>query len=190
MSAELIYATTSEKAVAFWKTATALKDQERELRRAFEQRMTDAYGPVDGKERRDLWVRGEYCVGVDSGYSERPPADSGWRLDSKEHIWMPALATAAGKAWRKELGELTIYDMRSHLDELGIPALCFAGSYLFRPGIEFDDETGTLYNFWGSGMCEKEVLAHHAKVPEVQWREVKRSEWYAMQEAKEAEVQS
>jgi hypothetical protein len=126
-------------------------------------------------------------VGLASGYTEQPPLDSGWRLDSKDRYWAPKLATAAGKARAKELAALASYDHRATMPEIGIPQLAFAGNYHYHGGLEFDTATQTLYQVWGSCQCDQECKAAQVKVPDVVWVEVPRSEWYAREEAKAAQ---
>lgn len=190
MSAELIYRTSSPAAEAWWAHVKDMQRQQNELRRAFEAEMLAQYGPADvseyseGHGKRLLYTNGRVCTGLDAGYNERPPAGSGWRLDSKDRFWKPALKEAAGRAMKERLRALTLYVWQSHVEEIGVPELVFAGSYLHRPGFEADEEPFALYQLWGSGQCAKECEAVQAKHPEVVWVEVKRSEWYAREEAK------
>lgn len=194
MSAELIYKTTSPRAIEWWKAASVAHERDREARRAYEKRMLDEFGPADVPDyasaerrgKRAVWCRGAHAVGLDCGYGEKPPADSGWRLDSKDHIWMPKLATKEGRARAAELAALCTYDIRAHLAEVGIAAMCFANNRLYGPGVEFDEAEGTLYVVWGSGRCAQEAEVAQRKVPEVVWESVRRSEWYAREEAKPA----
>jgi hypothetical protein len=184
MSAELIYKTTSPAAIAWWKNAEKLRGKEAELHKAFQDRMTALYGPAPGKEGRAIWHRGAYIMGIDSGSNEKPPVDSGWRLDSKERIWMPALAKATGKKLRAELDAMVLFDIRAHLPEIGVPQLAFADHHMYRAGMEFDQDEGAIYQIWGSGRCADECAAAAAKVPDVEWVKVPRSAWYAREEAK------
>lgn len=192
MSAELIYRTTSPAALEWWRHVQETQAQQDELRRAFEDEMLAAYGPADKPDYSDahgkrlLWVNSRSVIGVDAGYSERPPAGSGWRLDSKDHIWKPALKEAAGRAWVKRLGALTVYIWQSHVEEIGLPELVLADHYLCRPGLTADEDPFVLFNTWGSGRCAVNVEAEQAKHPEIVWTEVPRSEWYARIEAREA----
>lgn len=197
MSTELIYKTTSPFALAWWANAEVEREKARLIRREYAERMTAEFGPTpprysysngESHEFRELMVAGPRAVGLASGYDEVPPLESGWRLDSKERIWMPKLATAQGKMRRDELLTLASFDIRGHMSEIGAPSIAFAGSYLYHGGLEEDG--GALFQTWGSGQCMKECEAAQAKVPEVIWAEVKRSEWYALQEAKEAAVTS
>ncbi|CAN5418355.1 hypothetical protein BH09ACT9_BH09ACT9_00030 [soil metagenome] len=190
MTAELIYKTTSPKAIKFWLNWQTIANAEAESRKEFIDRMTEKFGAPEGKEYRTLWHRGDYIMGLDSGFNEKPPADSGWRLDSKEHIWMPALAKTKGKAWRKELDALVTYKLRDHLDEIGICYWAFAGLHMYKPGIEFDAGEQVLYQTWGSGKCIDEALKAAESVPEVVWEEVPRSVWYAREESREAAMKS
>lgn len=193
MSVELIYKTRSPKAIEWWLAAAERVQADRRARSAYEDRMTEEFGVPDlpqyteeeRRTRRKLWLRGARVSGLDSGYDEQPPADSGWRLDSKDRYWKPKLATKAGKGRAAELAALCTYDMRDHTDEIGVASMAFAGSYLYRSGMDYDEAEGALYVVWGSGQCAKEAEAVQAKVPDVVWVEVPRSEWYAREEAKE-----
>jgi hypothetical protein len=196
VSAELIYKTTSPKAIEWFAEMDKLAKEQGEKRRAYEQRMTEEFGKPDlpdyysddRKNRRVLWVRGQYAFALDSGNDETPPVDSGWRLDSKDRNWQPKLATKQGKARAAELAELNTFNIEARLPEVGIAQMVFAGNgYLYRPGMEFDEGERALYVMWGSGQCSKEALAVQAKVPEVEWVEVPRSVWYARVEKIEAE---
>ena len=191
MSAELIYKTTSPAAIAWWRNVEAKNAEQQALRNAFRDEMLAAYGPADkafydSPPSRALWMQGERVVGLDSGYKEQPPAGSGWRLDARDGFWKPALKSAAGREIQKRLAALTVYNARDHVTEVGAPRMAFVDMRLLRPGFEFDDETGALYQLWGSGRCAAECESAQAEVPEVEWVEVKRSEWYAREEAKAA----
>lgn len=190
MSVELIYKTISPFALDWWANAEVESEKARVIRKEYAERMTIEFGPTpprysqgEALAHRELMVVGPRVVGLASGYNEVPPVDSGWRLDSKERFWMPKLATAQGKARRDELKALASFDTRGHMDEIGAPSLAFAGSYLYHGGLELID--GALYQLWGAYECHKECEAAQAKVSEVEWTVVKRSEWYALQEAKE-----
>jgi hypothetical protein len=191
MSAELIYKTTSPDAITWWQNAAEKRREEEVLRAEFAAEMLFTYGPREQSSYdptppdRKLWLRGEGVVGLDAAYNERPPADSGWRLDSKERIWMPALRTPAGRILRDRLRGLTVYRLRAHLREIGVPEMTFAGSYIYRPGLEFDEPTQTLFCTWGSGMCATAAVTEQAKVPAIVWEEVPRSVWYAREETKQ-----
>lgn len=185
MTAELIYRTTSPAALDFWAHAETKASERKTLVDAYIEQLTHDFGTVNGKDRT-VWNRGPVVYGVECLYGEQPPADSGWRLDSKEGIWMPKLRIPAGKERARELAALTVYNVRAHVQEIGIPQMVMTDRHFFRPGIEFHD--GVLYQTWGSGKCEPDALAEAAKVPEVVWEPVKRSEWYALEEAREAEA--
>lgn len=195
MSAELIYSTSSPAAEAWWRHVKEMQAKQNELRRAFEAEMLETYGPADvpeysgGYGKRLLYTNSRVITGLDSGYREQPPAGSGWRLDSKLHHWKPALREPAGKRLEKRLRELTLYIWQSHVEEIGVPGLVFAGSYLYRPGLTADDGPFVLYQVWGSGQCETECRAEQAKHPEIEWVEVPRSAWYARIEALEARTE-
>jgi hypothetical protein len=191
MSAELIYKTTSPAAIEWWQNATAEARKQSILRQEFADEMLAEFGPStkavygDDKPDRKLWVRGESVIGLDSNYNEKPPADSGWRLDSKDRIWKPALKTAKGRALRDRLAALTTYSVRAHSNEIGVPEIVFAGMHMYRPGLSFDEEpTPTLFQVWGSGQCATECEKEQAKLADIEWVEVKRSVWYARVEAK------
>ena len=193
MSVELIYKTTSAMALDWWANAEAEREAAHQRRKAYVERMTAEFGPTpprysysEDKPRvlRELMVAGPSAVGLASGFSEVPPIDSGWRLDSKERFWAPKLATAAGKLRRAELHSLRSFDHRAHGSEIGFAAIAFAGSYLYHGGLEMID--GALFQTWGGYECHTECETAQAKVPGVVWEVVKRSEWYAMQESREA----
>jgi hypothetical protein len=192
MTAELIYKTTSPKALAWYRDVLAQNKEQAAARAEYTDHMTAEFGKPDlpdyfseeRRSKRSLWLRGDRAFAIDSGHNERPPVDSGWRLDSKDHNWQPKLATKAGKERAAELAALSTFDTRSHLPEIGVPQMAFADSHLYQPGLEFDEAEGVLYIAWGSGRCAAEALAAQAKVPEIEWAEVKRSEWYAREEAK------
>lgn len=184
MTAELIYRTTSPAALDFWAHAQAKAGERKKLVDAYIEQLTRDFGPVPGKTDRTVWNRGPHVTGVDCAYGEAPPADSGWRLDSKEGIWKPKLRETAGKERARELAALTVYNVRTHLQEIGIPQMVWTDRHVFRPGIEFHD--GVLYQTWGSGQCRDEALAEAKKVTTVVWEPVRRSEWYALEEAREA----
>lgn len=192
---ELVFKTTSSAAIAWWRDLNEAHARQTALRTNFEDEMTALYGPsqrdtyerdADGNKipqtRRRLWVRGHHAYALDSGYGELPPTDSGWRLDSKDRNWQPKLATAAGKGWKIRLAELNILNLEERYEAIGIPPLAFAGSYLYRPGLKFNEETQTLYVTWGSQHVQKEWDAHVAKHPEVVWVQERLSAYIAWRE--------
>ena len=194
MSAELIYKTTSPAAIEWWLDAERKVKADRELQLAYELRLTEEFGAPahpdyieeHRRKRRGLWFRNDRPYAVDSLRNENPPADSGWRLDSKERLWRPKLATAAGKKRAAELAALCTFVLRDHMHEIGIPAIAFSGDgYMHRPGVEFDADEQALYVLWGSSRCADEALANQAKNPHIEWVEIPRSVWYARIEAKE-----
>ena len=195
MSAELIYKTTSPAALAWWERIAAESEKARLRRADFIAKVTEQFGPTPSVGRyteapteRQLMISRHNVAGLASGYSERPPEDSGWRLDSKDRYWAPKLATKAGKDRAAELKKLAAPNARQSAPEIGVPQLAMAGAHLYSPGFEFDEETGTLYQLWGSGRCVKECESAQAKTPEIAWTEVLRSEWFAREEAKAAEA--
>lgn len=197
---ELVFKTTSPEAIAWWKNIEDLDRQQREAREAFEAEMTELFGPSlrdtyerneDGtpkpQTQRRLWLRGDYAYALDSGYNEQPPTDSGWRLDSKDRNWQPKLATKAGKEWKRRLGELNLTHIRSRMQEIGVPEIVFAGSYLYKPGLRFDAVNEILYNGWGTQHVEDELRKNHEKVPGITWERVKLSEYIAWLESLEGQ---
>jgi hypothetical protein len=189
MTAELIYRTSTPAAEAWWRNLVARRAEQDALRDAFEAEMLATYGPAqhrygEGVGKRSLYTNGRVITGIDAGYNEQPPAGSGWRLDSKDRFWKPALRTAEGRKLKARLVTLTTYIWQSHVTEIGIPELIFTDRYLMRPSLTADDDPFVLFQTWGSGQCEKDCLAEQAKHPEIEWIEVKRSEWYAHEEAK------
>lgn len=123
-------------------------------------------------------------LGIDSGYDEKPPADSGLRLDSKTRYWMPSLRSVKGREWADRLAALTLWVPRNHFEEVGIPSMIFTDHRVYQSGISFDEEPEpTLYQTWGSGRCAEDCRATAKDVPEVEWVEVPRSVWYAREEA-------
>jgi hypothetical protein len=185
MTAELIFRTKSLEALIFWEHFEAKREERRKLIAEYIAKLTADFGPTAGSEERNVWTRGVHVYGVDCNRGEQPPADSGWRLDAKDGIWMPKLRTKAGQDRRDELRTLTVYDVTQHVHEIGIPSIIFTSAHLFRPGLDFHE--GSLYQLWGSGECRDDILAAAATNPAVVWEPVKRSEWYALQEAREAE---
>lgn len=196
---ELVFKTTSPDAIAWYEKLEQLRAEELKLRIAFEEEMLQLYGPSqkptyerndDGskkdQERRALWIRGDIAYALDSGYSEYPPEDSGWRLDSKDHNWQPKLKTAAGKKWAKRLSELNLVHMRSRWQEIGIPFLFWGEGYVYYPGMDFDQETKTLYIGWGTQYAEEQFLKETSAFPSIEWDRVPLSEWHARREAMEA----
>jgi hypothetical protein len=189
MSVELIYKTTSPQAIEWWLSAAAKVKADKEARSAYVKRMTEEFGKPDvpdyftPREQRDLWVRNDRPIALDSGPDEKPPADSGWRLDSKDRNWQPKLATKRGKERAAELAELFTYDMRRDAKTIGVPEMVFADHSLLRPGMDFDEDERALYVVWSSGKAAKEFEA--AAVEGIEWTEVPRSQWYAREEARE-----
>lgn len=195
---ELVFQTTSPEAIEWWQNIEELSKKQRELREAFEIEMTELYGPSprdtyerdeDGNPKpqtlRKLWLRGDFAYALDSGYNEQPPAESGWRLDSKDRNWQPKLATKAGKEWKRRLQELNLTCVRSRMHEIGVPEVIFSGSYLYRPGLRFDAENGILYNGWGTQHVEEDLRKAHEKIPGITWERVKLSTYISWLESLE-----
>ena len=196
---EVVYRTTSPDAIAWAENIQRLRTEEIKLRTAFEEEMLALYGPSqrdtyerneDGSkkenDRRALWIRGDRVYALDSGYNEQPPADSGWRLDSKEHDWRPKLATKAGKELRDRLNGLNLLHLRDQWEKIGIPPVVFTGNYMFSPGYEFDAKEGVVYISWGTQWVEEDWKKSTAKFPDIVWEKVPLSEWHARQEAKKS----
>ena len=194
---ELVFKTTSPAAIEWHEKLAALRKQEWELRMAFEQEIVERFGPstrrvygsspanVDGVQTgRPLWIRNDYAFALDSGYDERPPADSGWRLDSKDRNWQPKLATKEGKEWKRRLGELNLVKMRSRWQEIGIPERYWGDNYIYFPSMTFDRENGVLYIGWGTQYAEDEFLKGVAAFPDIQWERIPLSEWHAYLESR------
>jgi hypothetical protein len=193
MTVELIYKTTSLAAIEWWKKAEDEAELARRLRNEYMDKQTALYGPTPGgtyesapTKDRGLMVSRHIVLGLASGHNEQPPANSGWRLDSKERFWKPKMATRAGKERASELKTLTGYNLRGHVDEIGVPGMAVAGMRLYSAGLEFDTASGVLYQTWGSGRCAEECVKVQALHPNTAWEEVPRSEWYAREEAKAA----
>ena len=192
---ELVFKTTSPVAIAWWKDMEALSEKQNEARTAFENEMLELYGPTkrqtyDSGQRewlttRRLWLRGDLAYALDSGYDEQPPADSGWRLDSKDRNWQPKLATKAGKEWKRRLGELNLTLIRSRTEEIGVPTLCVTENHMYKPGLRFDAENEILYNGWGTQHVEAEVRQAHERVSGIVWERVKLSQYIAWLESLE-----
>lgn len=196
---EMVYKTTSPDAVAWYENIARLRREEWELRRAFEAEIVERFGASqrDTYERdengdrkpqtgRPLWVRGDLAFALDSGYDERPPEDSGWRLDSKDRNWQPKLATSAGKEWKRRLGDLNLVRMRTRWREIGIPEVVFTDMRMFSPGLDYDEATRTLYVLWGTQYVQKGWDKETAQFPAIEWAVVPLSEWHAYREAKAA----
>ncbi len=198
---ELVFKTTSPAAIAWYENIVKLRKEEWELRRAFEDEIVARFGPSqrrayasegvqvneDGNQTgRPLWVCGDLAYALDSAYNEAPPADSGWRLDSKARNWQPKLATKEGKEWARRLRELNLVKMRTRWAEIGVPEVAFGDRYMYSPGVEFDEESKTLFIGWGTQYVEKEFLTKTAAFPEIEWTRVPLSEWHARQEARSA----
>lgn len=196
---ELVFKTTSPRAIEWYRKISRLRISERKLREEFEDSMTELYGPSqrdtyerneDGTKkpqtRRLLWLRGDAAYALDSAHNEQPPTDSGWRLDAKDRNWQPKLATKAGKEWKQRLIELNVVNMHTRWGEIGIPAIAFAGSFMYRPGMEFDEDEKVLYVSWGSQWVMREWEKATSKFPDIEWVQVPLSEWHARQEAKKS----
>ena len=177
----LIYRTTSVHALEFWQRAQE-EHQSRYARiTAYTDQLTAAFGAPEGTDRREVWTRGDNVYGIDCARGERPPADSGWRLDAKYGIWMPRLRTRAGQDRRDELAALTTWSLRKHLYEIGVPQTAWGDSHIYQPGLHLID--GALYQTWCGEGARADVEAEAVKQHAVTWEPVKLSEWYALQEA-------
>ena len=190
MTAELIYKTNSPAALAWWEDAKKVAELSNGKRTAYGDQMAGEFGVtpqsneyVKPYTERALMVRNNRVVGLASGLSEKPPADSGWRLDSKFRFWKPALKTPKGKQRQRELDALVTFDHYNHLHEIGVPNLLIAGNHLMHAGIE--EGEGFLWQTWGSGTAAAQCVVEQKNTPEVTWTEVLRSEWYARIEAKD-----
>lgn len=200
MGAELIYKTSSEEVWNIWQSFQEESDAIRVKRDAYIERMTEEFGFApksaaryqttfqEGEltENRMLITQGRSVIAIYCGAYEQPPAGSGWRLDAKEKYWYPKLREAAGKARQRELRALKGIGTGDVAKELGVPELIFAGMYMYYPGFSADYDTKTVYLTWGSYECKKDMDKALESHPEFQWESVKRSEWYAYVEAKEA----
>jgi len=191
MSAGLVYRSSSPAAIDWAKRTKERFEEQRAKRIAFMKEQTEIYGVGLGSGsiragKRLLWITGERVTGIDSGFNEEPPSESGWRLDSKQRVWKPALRTAAGRLLNDRLESLSNVSTLTALAQIGVPQYVFGGLNLFRPGFEFDEEEPAVYVTWSGYDAAKEFTSSTAKVPEVEWEEVPLSRWYARLEAKEA----
>lgn len=193
---ELVFRTTTPAALEWFQRLDEQNRAQQELRAAFVAEMTELYGPAQREEgyppvpvkARELWLRGRGggAYALDSGRSEEPPKDSGWRLDSKDRNWQPKLATKQGKVWRDRLAELNQFNFLSHLPEVGIPEVIFLDLHMYGPSLEQDPETGALYNGWSTQHITEELARAREKATiEVEWEQMKLSEYVAYLEAKE-----
>jgi hypothetical protein len=190
MSAELIYKTKTPAALEWWRHVQNQASAAHAFRSNYIKRMTNEFGPTPGRytesgnKDRALMVSRHIVMGLASGYDEKPPVDSGWRLDSKERYWAPKLATKAGKERAAELATLAGFDVLKHVHEIGIPGMVIENLRMFTPGFSFDEDPEVLYQTWGSGLCAADCERSQAEHPEIEWMEVPRSEWYAREESK------
>lgn len=190
---ELVFKTTSPQALEWYAKLDALRQEEIKLRNAYEDRMREEFGPSQRESydtgqcaqqtRRGLWIRGDIAYALDSGYNERTPEDSGWRLDSKDRNWQPKLATKKGKERRAELAELNLVKMRGRWGEIGIPFLYWGEGYVYHPGVTFDAENRVLYVMWGTQYAEDEFKKETSAFPDIQWERIPLSEWHAYVES-------
>lgn len=198
MTVELIFKTTSPRAIEWWNQTQAALEEGRARINSLIERWTAEYGPSDDSDSRSIWTyRGwngaTNIMGMVANKDEVSSPPTGWRFDKKEGVLVPALRSARGKelaaemeaarggVWRRDLAAIGVPD-----DVIGDTADNGYSRRRYQPGFDFDDDTQTLYQVWGTGLAEKECLEEQAKVPEVEWVEVKRSEWYAREEAKQS----
>lgn len=199
MTAELIYKTTSPKAIEWWHATQDALEADRIKRNALADQLSKEFGTGEHSPHRDLWINtgwdGDiFITGMAPINDERNLPPEGWRFDRNKGHLVPALRTNRGKQLAREFESIRGAKWRADsLAVLGVPRHIESPTSdeqgrrrLYDAGFEFDEESQTLYQAWGSGTVEKAVLAAQANVPDVVWEEVKRSEWYARQEAKDS----
>lgn len=190
MSVELIYKTSDPAAVAWMSDIIEKRKVAREKRKAYGARVLEEFGPRGRRysymqeepadERRDLYVGRYHAFGIDSGIDEKPPAESGWRLDAKGRYWKPKLATKRGKERAAELRELSMPEPDTQA--VGWDSMHWGNSYMYWPAFMLREELGEVWVAWGAYEC-REALSKDSPVA---WTEVPRSEWHAWREAVEA----
>lgn len=192
MSIELIYRTSDPRAVAWFKETDAERTAVRELRRAYEAKMTEEFGPMGkrddpyGEEHdvRPLIVGQTHVSGIGCGRNEQPPEGSGWRLDARERWWYPKLATAKGKERKAELAKLAF--KRLDPDPIGVDEMHWGDGYLYRPIFVLREDLGEVWVAWSAFECRGSMKDRGEEG--IVWGEVPRSEWYAWREKVEAET--
>lgn len=193
MSVELIYRTSDSRAVEWMRDVIAQRHVVREKRVAYMAEMLAEFGPVgkrcpyssEDEPGRALVGRNGIMMGLACRHDEVPPADSGWRLDSKTGYWLPKKATTKGKERVAELAALN--SPQEQTEEIGFDSMWWGDSKLFRPGFLLREDIGEVWVYWSGFECRKAMK--DAGDDGIAWEEVPRSEWYAWREAVDAGTQ-
>ncbi len=195
MSAELIFKTSSPKALEWWEEITAYKSEVAVRRAEYVKKLTELMGPSDRSDVREVYATfnydgSSYINGIAIRGGEASNVPIGWRLDQRKWRLVPALKTEEGKAIRAEMNLLSERAYMESAPSIGIrtsadgPRNDEQGTgNIYFPGTHVDkDEDGkatTLYVTWGSGWVRGAAVATQAKVPEVEWVEIPLEEWIA-----------
>lgn len=198
MSAELIYKTTSEAALQWFRDFESRRQSNGLVLDAFQKEIESTLGPVDGQAwdgtKRPLLLSRGKVVGVVRSVEEYRRGNykthfPGWREHERWDALVPSKNTKLGKEWARRIEDLPKLELREEASAIGVPYMVFANHRMYEAGFDVDyakDNSPTaIYQLWGSGLCEGDCLKEQAEHPDIEWVEVPRSQWYARVEAKQ-----
>lgn len=196
MSAALVYKSASPRVTDWFRDLERRNRETATQRSVYVDQLTKEFGAVGKRYRHSseevdhrplMRNSSNEVTGVLCRADERPPKGSGWRLDSGTGFWKPDLRTNVGKERAAELEDLKGPSALDELSSIGASSISWTDHLMYRPGIQFREDTGELYIIWGSKDCEDDMLRAASLVEDVAWEQVPLSEWHAWREELEAE---
>jgi hypothetical protein len=199
MATALIQKTSSPEALSWYADHLAKREGQRKEIAILQDEVNAAFGALPDGGVRHLITAGGRVLAIERSEAEYEAranyktAFPGFREHPRWDGLLPALNTKAGKTWQERFDQISVVDLRSDLELIGVPSMTFdsESSMMYEPGFDVDTEAdGTvtaLYVHFGSLAVLEEVANSEAKHPEIHWDTLPRSVWYARQEAKDAE---
>jgi hypothetical protein len=187
--AQLIYVSTRPEVREWLQRAVTTKNEAQLAIAAFEERINDALGPIDGRPRQLRATLG-LITGAEAA-SEFEATPDGWDYDTEFGSHMPNLATEAGARWQREIDALPALTLANAATEVGMPdvvSLQMDGqpvgelNPLFSAGVE----GGVTFALWNMREIKPVVDQMIAEYGTGYWTEMPRSAWYARVEYFEA----
>lgn len=163
---QIVYRATETASAAYIERTTELTKARQEAGAMFLER----HGFPDNTK---FWGTDRAFTGLDLR-PDSPP--SGWRIDSREGVLMPAKRTKEGKQIAQEMAEIPYQNPRRELPG-GMPEVGFSSDKSFmRPGATVIG--GRLYATWPAPLHERDA----AHIDTTVWEQISLSSYYLVKE--------
>lgn len=185
MNAQLIYATEDARALAWAKDSTAAGEKVRRELDLFDARVQAAYPTEEGQPRPLAYFDG-LVVGI--ARLDAEPTPDGWSIHDEWGVFVPDPETIAGAPWQAAIDQLPSTDW-FHPEEIGIPAnvsmnLGGMTSWMDAMHLVTSRDGTRLFSLWHDRDIKPWLDGIFTTNP-MGWKEIPRSQWYALLEAAE-----